>query len=267
MDGSEIEFTEAVVDVDSYNKDNCTINTVCDNGDVYDIHYGEEDPMNFSDTDASTAGCFYCFTAIYCKFTIGNEEILKLKDIDNHISVLVQNTPPVECNDIMGSCVVDIICSNDPNNDVTLADDFCDPNCADPDSDYLCSLGEMETIANSLINPSDEYYQFIQSPSFNEFEVKVKSKELANTNFSAKVYPNPFQTDFHIRIESEFARKVSVRVTDISGRLIRELNISVKKGSNIANIRNLIVENAGIYYLTLSDKDNNNLITIPIVKK
>jgi hypothetical protein len=40
----------------------------------------------------------------------------------------------------------------------------------------------------------------------------------------------------------------------------------VIEGSDIIEIRNLIVENAGIYYLTLSDKDNNNLMTIPKVK-
>ncbi|HLO81702.1 MAG TPA: choice-of-anchor tandem repeat GloVer-containing protein [Chitinophagaceae bacterium] len=66
----------------------------------------------------------------------------------------------------------------------------------------------------------------------NKLAAKQEQNQRAVEEFSAmKVYPNPSSTSFNIQVPYAFESNVRIKVTDISGRVVEELN--VKPGSLI----------------------------------
>jgi hypothetical protein len=65
-----------------------------------------------------------------------------------------------------------------------------------------------------------------------------------------EIYPNPFTSNFFIKLESQVSKMASFRLFDINGKLINEKNEKLGTGSNIIewNQENIA---KGIYFIEI----------------
>ncbi|MBL0103441.1 MAG: T9SS type A sorting domain-containing protein [Bacteroidetes bacterium] len=68
-----------------------------------------------------------------------------------------------------------------------------------------------------------------------------------------EVYPNPASKSFTIQLQSEFASKVRIRLTDITGKVVLEKNETIAAGENTIAVHSENLTN-GIYILEVTDK-------------
>jgi hypothetical protein len=82
----------------------------------------------------------------------------------------------------------------------------------------------------------------------------------SNNSFQASVYPNPYGSEFHVRVESSSTANVSVRIYDLTGQLIEQKQ-------NIAYGSDIMLGNtyaAGIYMVQVQQGQTSQ--TLHIIK-
>jgi hypothetical protein len=83
---------------------------------------------------------------------------------------------------------------------------------------------------------------------------------------SILLYPNPTSNEFMIDISSDFDREVLVEVYDLPGNLFKQEKHLLLSGTS--TIKTNIEENkSGIYFVRITDKDNNVLYTQRVIKQ
>lgn len=105
---------------------------------------------------------------------------------------------------------------------------------------------------DELPQPGTNYYRLYQadengSTTFSGF-VAVASC----VSFDISVYPNPGNGEFTIKMNLENKAEVRYRVTDITGRLIRETNTLILEAGNQQHLLAMHDVNAGVYFLEVS---------------
>jgi hypothetical protein len=79
------------------------------------------------------------------------------------------------------------------------------------------------------------------------------------------IAPNPFVHDFRVMIRSEVDEQAVLQLTDLSGRLLRTINVQLRKGSNQFNVDALQKLNAGTYLLRVTTRSRAE--TMKVVKQ
>jgi hypothetical protein len=74
-----------------------------------------------------------------------------------------------------------------------------------------------------------------------------QQEQAADASLSLAAYPNPFASDLRITLQSTEAGQGTYRLSDITGRIIREQSISATAGSNEVSIPGLSELKAGMY--------------------
>jgi hypothetical protein len=89
--------------------------------------------------------------------------------------------------------------------------------------------------------------------------------EEQNQLFGAELFPNPTTDNLSIRYISGVASEVTVKVTDITGKVVAEFN----EGTQSAGTHELNVNTSsfaeGVYYVTIAS--GNSILTEKVVKK
>jgi hypothetical protein len=86
-------------------------------------------------------------------------------------------------------------------------------------------------------------------------------EEIAADGFSASLYPNPMSGSGVLQINSERDENVTLRLTDLSGRVIAEKMIAILKGVSSHDIR-IEGQQQGIYLLQLQSSGMNEVIRV-----
>jgi hypothetical protein len=102
------------------------------------------------------------------------------------------------------------------------------------------------------------YYRLKQIDLDGEYEF---SKTISITNGNTKpvqiiVYPNPVSENLLIEIESFEINNAKVTINDISGRIVKQLNLNLADGYNKFSIENLNELTEGIYFITIISNQN-----------
>jgi hypothetical protein len=91
---------------------------------------------------------------------------------------------------------------------------------------------------------------------------------LVNVNQAARaevaVYPNPVQKELNIELESATASTAKITVTDISGKMVKELIVNLEEGFNKHTISGLADLRSGVYIINIESNGvvlyNNKLV-------
>lgn len=79
------------------------------------------------------------------------------------------------------------------------------------------------------------------------------------------VFPNPANKEIWLSVESDEKAKVSIALSDVTGRFIQRLEIPVNQGGNVLALHNLVQLSPGMYFVKI--KANNNETTQKFVLK
>jgi len=86
--------------------------------------------------------------------------------------------------------------------------------------------------------------------------------EIENTGIQAKAYPNPTSNFVMLSIEGNNTSDLEYTLTNVSGSLLlSEKNLSEQQKISMNQYK------SGIYFLTVSDRRNNNIHTFKIIKQ
>ncbi|MBT8233148.1 MAG: T9SS type A sorting domain-containing protein [Saprospiraceae bacterium] len=121
------------------------------------------------------------------------------------------------------------------------------------------SLSEAINISSELI--ASELYQVngeIKQPKL-DFGSKVSDNKFELFQNS----PNPFTDLTTVSFNLEKDEKVSISVTDVQGKLVKQFTQTYLKGLNTITVRSEDLNNSGIFYMTL--KTDNNIATVKMV--
>ena len=81
--------------------------------------------------------------------------------------------------------------------------------------------------------------------------------EIAHTISNLSVFPNPTNTDFKIKFNSN-TPKAKIELFDIQGRLVMENDEERNIGANTSHISPSLV--SGVYFLTFTDANNHRIV-------
>ncbi|WP_372648135.1 T9SS type A sorting domain-containing protein [Draconibacterium sp.] len=86
--------------------------------------------------------------------------------------------------------------------------------------------------------------------------------EIENSGILAKAYPNPTSNFIMLSIEGNNTSDPEYTLTNVSGSLLlSEKNLSEQQNISMNQYK------SGIYFLTVSDRRNNNIHTFKIIKQ
>jgi len=121
------------------------------------------------------------------------------------------------------------------------------------DPDLLCNEGEMIAIASGFMNSPEER--------------SVEMSEISNKKLLVGVYPNPFDLDFYLKVESDSNKELTLIINNATGIQIKTLNFHILKGRNTIHVNDVSIQASGLYYLTVVENEDKSRISLPIIKQ
>jgi hypothetical protein len=94
----------------------------------------------------------------------------------------------------------------------------------------------------------------------------ARMAQVATTNTTSEIYPNPSSDFFNVDFTSEINEDVQMSIYTINGSLISSRVISITEGSNTVN-ENISSFNSGIYIVQFNTSKTNQTIVRKLVKK
>ncbi len=90
-----------------------------------------------------------------------------------------------------------------------------------------------------------------------------QTNAIQNSNIDGfKMYPNPNYGQFTLELFSEFSGGAGITITDVSGKIIKQLN---SNGNNLLQI-DMNDANPGIYFITVKQNDKLGTVKFSIVR-
>jgi hypothetical protein len=91
-----------------------------------------------------------------------------------------------------------------------------------------------------------------------DIDGRITYSNVTVVRLSAKIqvaaWPNPFQSSITINITTESATTFNIKLMDVNGRLIRNFNHAVGRGTSQTTLRDLERLPQGIYLLDMTDQ-------------
>ena len=82
----------------------------------------------------------------------------------------------------------------------------------------------------------------------------------------ASLYPNPVKDNLNVSVNSSITDKVSLVITDITGRTVIQQNYPLNNGINNIQVKTATLV-AGTYLIKITGSDNNEIATERFIKK
>jgi len=102
--------------------------------------------------------------------------------------------------------------------------------------------------------------RFVDADDTEEVSTIISLNRLGNDFGVLSAYPNPAKESIQIQFETTEEAIITVQITDILGRVIKNQKMSTTNGINNVSLPLEILED-GIYYIVLSD---NGKASLPI---
>ena len=100
------------------------------------------------------------------------------------------------------------------------------------------------------------YYRLkiVEHGSVIRYSVVVRTVS-EDENLNLKIVPNPVVHNFSVMYKSLVDDRVTIKIRDITGRVIHTLNENVNRGQNVIYLQNLPTWPAGVYLLSVQNKE------------
>jgi len=110
--------------------------------------------------------------------------------------------------------------------------------------------------ADDSFSPGYNYYRLkmVEHGSIIRYSVVVRTLS-ENENLKLKIVPNPVVGNFSVMYNSLQDDRVTIQIRDITGRVLHTLKESVNRGMNVIYLQNLPNWPAGVYFLSVQNKD------------
>ena len=104
--------------------------------------------------------------------------------------------------------------------------------------------------------PGTNYYRLkmVEAGSVITYSIIIKTVTEAEKNV-LKIAPNPVINNLSLLYHSNNDDVVTIRIKDVTGRVLQTLKESVNKGQNLIYIKSLPNWLPGVYFLSLQDKN------------
>ncbi|MGZ8510796.1 MAG: PKD domain-containing protein, partial [Chitinophagaceae bacterium] len=104
--------------------------------------------------------------------------------------------------------------------------------------------------------PGYNYYRLkiVEHGSIIRYSVVVRTVS-ESENLNLKIVPNPVIGNFSVMYKSFQDDRVTIRIRDITGRVIHTISETVSRGQNVIYLQNLPNWSAGVYFLSIQNKD------------
>jgi hypothetical protein len=94
----------------------------------------------------------------------------------------------------------------------------------------------------------------------------VVSIAVKNNSIEAKTFPNPFINQLQVDLNCTQNKKVTINITDASGKRLIQKMWMVLKGNNSIILSEVKQLTAGVYFIDIRDEDGLNLYKSILIK-
>lgn len=112
------------------------------------------------------------------------------------------------------------------------------------------------SFADNSFSPGLIYYRLkiVEHGSIIRYSVIIRTST-EGENMNLKIVPNPVVYNFSVMYKSLQDEIVTIQIKDITGRILHTLKESVNRGQNVIYLQNLPTWPAGVYFLSLQNKE------------
>jgi len=110
--------------------------------------------------------------------------------------------------------------------------------------------------ADNDLSPGIIYYRLkmVEHGSIIRYSVIIRTTT-EGENMNLKIVPNPVVYNFSVMYKSLQDEVVTIQIKDITGRILHTLKEGVNRGQNVIYLQNLPTWPAGVYFLSLQNKE------------
>jgi len=110
--------------------------------------------------------------------------------------------------------------------------------------------------ADNSFSPGTVYYRLkiFEHGSIIRYSVIIRTTT-EGENIALKIVPNPIVDNFSVMYKSLQDEIVTIQIKDITGRILHTLKEGVSRGQNVIYLQNLPTWPAGVYFLSLQNKE------------
>ena len=121
--------------------------------------------------------------------------------------------------------------------------------------------------ADNGFSTGTNYYRLkiVEHGGIIRYSVIIKTITDGETS-ELKVVPNPVVGNFSLTYQSLEEDNVTIEIKDVAGRLIHTMKEIVNKGHNVIYIQSSPTWNAGVYFISVKDKNETKLVKFVKVK-
>ena len=112
------------------------------------------------------------------------------------------------------------------------------------------------SFSDDNFSPGYNYYRLkmVEHGSIIRYSVIVRTVS-EEENLKLKIVPNPVVGNFSVMYKSFQDDRVTIRIRDITGRVLHTLSETVSRGQNVIYLQNLPNWPAGVYFLSIQNKE------------
>jgi uncharacterized protein (DUF1501 family) len=158
------------------------------------------------------------------------------------------NNPVQDYRKVFTTLIQDWLGASSTDLSNTLFDDFGSSKLNLIDSDYRVPSSCYNGTENQLLE---------------KWSAKKTNEESELYQFEASVYPNPSASHFNIRIHAPYEAVDKLRIMDINGRMVKEHEITLKRGLNTFKYEHTY--RSGAYFIQILDEQNNLLKQLSLI--
>jgi PKD repeat protein len=154
--------------------------------------------------------------------------------------------------------------------DIMLPDSATDFEASQGFINYSIDMKDNLAIGTELQNTAAIYFDFnepiITNTTLNTIVEKTTGIiELVKGQLEVKLSPNPMRDMANFIIKATATDKLSINITDISGKLVRQVDLDVKEGNHVTSL-NVSDLNNGMYIIQVQSA-NHQMQSIKVIKE
>ncbi|MBN8668356.1 MAG: T9SS type A sorting domain-containing protein [Chitinophagales bacterium] len=130
------------------------------------------------------------------------------------------------------------------------------------------SIFKKEYSLNDTKPAADNYYRIQQVDIDGTFTYSnVVTIKVNATVIKASTYPNPFTNGVQVDIKAETNQSVIINLYDLNGKVVKQLNAELRKGSNSVAVNDLKNIPAGMYLLDITSREGQSIYKTKLMKQ
>ncbi len=130
------------------------------------------------------------------------------------------------------------------------------------------SIFKKEYSLNDTKPATENYYRIQQVDIDGTFTYSnVVTIRVNASVIKASTYPNPFTAGIQIDVKAESNQAVSVNLYDMNGKVVKQVNTELRKGSNSLAMNDLKNMPAGMYLMDITSREGQSIYKTKLMKQ